>query len=266
MEDIKEITMQRFKNELERKFAFSLPNEVPLEKVIESYAIEHEDYFNVLPIEVTRNIFDKALVDPQLNALWFMACKQDNVALYEFIIRGIQWKRGSEKSSAYQSQKKFIHEFKPQKITHWFFSNHKTYGGLMSSAGSSFLKMVENNKKMAHSLISSSAFSTNTQEVYNYLKETDNSYMFDKIMKKNLKHFNNKNNVILSCALKEENFEFYEKIQVFFEKQPLEAKGQLSKTWGIHFFPIMKFIENSQLNKNLQNNLIDKDKAKKLKI
>lgn len=256
--NIEKIIIDRFQKEIKGENFFS-SNKEYINQFINTICSSNAPYDNMFDKDETRNLFDKGLVNIYFKIVAFVAISKDDTDLYAYLIDNMKWKKGSEITAAYDAQSLYIQEFKPKNITQWFFNNHKKYSGMMSILGVHFLYCVENESKaITHKITNSSAFSTNSPDVYNFLAQTKNMDLFEKIMKKHMRIFGSyTENIIFKKIDQNKRYDMLALIYEFFvkPKNKLEIIQYIDSLHKTSHSNIAIFFKSTYFKNELEQNL-----------
>lgn len=226
-----------------------------------STIIENNEKFkDSFPIDEKRKIFNNGFPTSSLKMLWFTAIKEDNLELYLFTIEGLKWKKGNEILSAINCQKDYLENFKPTKIIDWLVNgNHesKEETTVVRNLSSCLLYIFENSEvKVQNDIISSDKFITNNEQIYHFLKQTKNDYLFDIIMEKQLKNFGiSDENIILTKSNRYSNLKLYEWFFNHIKKEDIDNLKNI-KLDNLAAFLLQKTLLIDLQNKELKSKTI----------
>ena len=276
MNTLKDIISTKFANEI--KFAQQYKNSVFSSKdsFLENIDIICDVIDNKTPITdayenaVKRTIFDNASPSSSLKLVWFVCAYEDNLDLFKWACDGLWWLKGAEKNMAIDSLKEHIKEYKPQQITQWLIGKtheDKDIRSVSLNLSPYLLYAVEHKeKKLQHQLVGRDIFITNSIETYEFLKQTQDEHLFNKIMKKHFQAFKfYKNNIILKKSDADKETKFF--AHYFDENNPADITEKIKNFREMKFDNIADYISSYTVNKTLEKSLGSKDSPKrKIKI
>lgn len=224
---------------------------------------------DVYEMQVKRTIFDNAIPSESLKLVWFVSSKEDNLELFQWACDGLGWLKGSEKTIAANCLKDDLKQYQPEKIIKFLLDTQENkdvqfIAHLMSPILLYFVEGKE--KKIQHKLVGKSMFISNNIETYEFLKQTQDEQLFNKIMKKHMKNFAfYKGNIILQKSNEDREIKFYS--HFFDESNDLDKLEKIKNLKEMNLHNIANYISSYDLNKSLQESLIEKDTPRrKIKI
>ena len=227
-------------------------------------ALENKKDINeVYSNESKRAIFDKGIPCKSSKMIWFVCAHEDNIELFKWACNGLGWLKGSEKNRAILPLQDYVKEYKPEQIIHWLLDkNHenKDIPYVARTISPYLLYAVEGReKKLQHQLVSRGILTTNSQDTYDFLKQTQDEHLFNKVMKKHFKTFHfYLDNVILKQSNADREIKFFSH---YFDN--LDASEKIETFRTMKFDNIADYISSYHLNKNLEESLSLKNSTKK---
>ena len=222
-------------------------------------ALENKKDINeVYSNESKRAIFDKGIPCKSSRMIWFVCAHEDNIELFKWACNGLGWLKGSEKNRAILPLQDYVKEYKPEQIIHWLLDkNHenKDIPYVARTISPYLLYAVEGReKKLQHQLVSRGILTTNSQDTYDFLKQTQDEHLFNKVMKKHFKTFHfYLDNVILKQSNADREIKFFSH---YFDN--LDASEKIETFRTMKFDNIADYISSYGLNKNLEESLSPK--------
>lgn len=267
MTKLKQVLIQKFEKIISQNNIKTFFNDDDLIEnidILSDIIDEKKNLADNFSTERKRKIFDNMFPSLSLKMLWFASISQDNLEIYKFTCDGLKWKKGGEVIKAIECQEIYFDEFRPPIISNWLI-NDKDFEAskVAQNLGSSLLYSFEKStKKDLHQLVNSRLGSTNSAKIYEFLKNTENKDLFNKIMRKQMKNFEiRSNNIILKLSNLENKVKFYE---WFYENTEPEKIQHMTDTLRKNGF---NHISNYFFQKNLSENLSENiSQSKKLKI